>query len=146
MSHWPDEKEIQQTPIFFSVRQSWRCFGHRTDRCFYKPPPFCREPQKATAWAQELVFWWSLDEKERHNHESCSHHVRQERDSHKGKCPCQANCSKWIPKAGEHLLFKNHHCMGKLWGYWCLRFPQWRLGRGWICLCWMFSLLTAITR
>lgn len=58
-----------------------------------------------------------------------------------GYCPCQANCGKWIPKEGEYLLFKDHHCKGRLWGYWCICFSPWRLVWGWIHLCWMFSHL-----
>lgn len=37
--------------------------------------------------------------------------------------------------------FQDHHCKGRLWGYWCIGFSPWRLMWGWIHLCWMFSHL-----
>lgn len=89
MIHWPDEEEMW--PIFFRVCQNCPgLLGHRSWYCGAR----------------------SLGEIERHNRKSCSHHVCWERDSHKGKCPCLANCNEWIPKEWEYWLFKNHQVAG----------------------------------
>lgn len=61
-------------------------------------------------------------------------------------CPCQANCDEQIPKEGEYLLFKDHHCKERLWSYWCICFSCWRLVWGWIHLCWMFSHILQLWR
>ena len=103
LARWRRNLTNSNFPFCLSVLP-WPSFGYRTDRCLDKPPPFCGEPQNATAWAQELVFWRSLAEKERHSPESCSCHIGQERYSHNGKHPCQANCSKWIHRK-ENICF-----------------------------------------
>lgn len=60
-------------------------------------------------------------------------HTKSVRRFRMGYCPCQPSCNEWIPKEGEYLPFKDHHCKERLWSASASHTEDW-CGRGYICV------------